>query len=400
MRATEVAKQVAEAWNNLPPHERAKYEEMARADKERYNREKAAYAGPWRVPSAKNPTAPRRPASSFLAFSNERRRDVVKSNPDMSSGQVSGLLSKMWREAPTHVRERFREEERQRREQYKQDLAEWSKRNAPNQDMPEQADAKGWPTPIPLESQSNSSAAAAPLGISSNNAMAAVASLLTNYLQTQPSVPLPPPPPPPPPTQVQQNDSYASLLPLLYQSLAGCMNHPQAQPRASVQTIYPQASQLHLRTVLENQLQALLAPVMQQPSQTATSYATFPSATNTIQTPLAKAASAAATPYQNSPSINAPFTMGNTALFPQGLISSFPYRQPQPPSKSRGHEQLDRKLVACVQPASHQASSNTDPNQALQDMIVALQASLASNQGRHRHDKAPSSFLEVPRYNY
>ena len=41
---------VSKAWKEMPEDEREKWEDIARLDKERYEREKLVYTGPWKVP--------------------------------------------------------------------------------------------------------------------------------------------------------------------------------------------------------------------------------------------------------------------------------------------------------------------------------------------------------------
>ena len=58
-------------------------------DKARYEVEKAMYKGPWKVPAnrrtPKDPTAPKRPMSAFLAFSNKRRAALKRQHPDATN---------------------------------------------------------------------------------------------------------------------------------------------------------------------------------------------------------------------------------------------------------------------------------------------------------------------------
>jgi hypothetical protein len=93
--------------------------------------EKLMYKGPWKVSSdkkaPKDPNAPKRPMSAFLAFSNPRRGMVKQNNPEMNNSQVSKALSKMWKEAPDHVRQIYINEEASKRNQYKLAMAEWKK---------------------------------------------------------------------------------------------------------------------------------------------------------------------------------------------------------------------------------------------------------------------------------
>jgi HMG (high mobility group) box len=63
----------------------------------RFVREKAAYKGPWPVlkrRAKKDPHAPRRPPSAFLAFSKITRPKIKADNPNMQNTDISRLLGK------------------------------------------------------------------------------------------------------------------------------------------------------------------------------------------------------------------------------------------------------------------------------------------------------------------
>jgi high mobility group protein B1 len=92
--------------------------------------EKASYTGPWQVPwkrAKKDPSAPKRPMSAFLFFSQGRRRTIKESNPDMKNTEVSRLLGEMWRNAPEEDRRPHIEKEKKEREKYKVAIADWRK---------------------------------------------------------------------------------------------------------------------------------------------------------------------------------------------------------------------------------------------------------------------------------
>lgn len=130
IRAAEVAKLVSRAWKDLPDAELEKWIELGRLDRQRYDREKAAYTGPWKVPDIKDPDTPKRPMSAFLAFSNERRKTIVEANPHLSSSEISSVLAKLWRECPLPVKKIYREKEAQQRSNYKKERAAWKQRSA------------------------------------------------------------------------------------------------------------------------------------------------------------------------------------------------------------------------------------------------------------------------------
>jgi len=128
-KTADIAKLVSKAWKNLSPDERESWEAMARKDRARYEMEKTTYKGPWKVPakkrSLKDPHAPKRPMSAYLAFSNSRRAMVKKENPQMGNAELSRLLSTMWKEAPVDVRKKYIDREFAKRQSYNVVMATW-----------------------------------------------------------------------------------------------------------------------------------------------------------------------------------------------------------------------------------------------------------------------------------
>ena len=132
--ASDIAKIVSTEWKSLKPHEKLEYEEKASRDRDRYYKEKAAYKGPWKVPNVKDPRAPKKAQSAFLAFSNERRKAVAEANPGMGNAEISGVLSKLWKESPIEVKNKYREREAEERKKFKAALAEWNKQSSMSQE--------------------------------------------------------------------------------------------------------------------------------------------------------------------------------------------------------------------------------------------------------------------------
>lgn len=118
--------------------EKRKWDAKATMDRERYEKEKMAYDGPWSVPighrQRKDASAPKRPASAFLAFSNSRRAAAKRDNKDASNAEISRILSKMWKEAPEEVRKIYQDEEATARAEYKIKIAEWRVEDKKNKD--------------------------------------------------------------------------------------------------------------------------------------------------------------------------------------------------------------------------------------------------------------------------
>lgn len=170
LQVSEVSKRSAELWRALPAHERAHWDELAAKDKQRYMMEKASYTGPWQVPWKRakkvrttmlrrlryctssfvssfpytnepyvilqDPSAPKRPMSAFLYYSQEKRREIKESNPELRNTEISRLLGKMWREAPDEERAPHIEKEKEEREKYKVRIEKW--RNEYDERMEEQ----------------------------------------------------------------------------------------------------------------------------------------------------------------------------------------------------------------------------------------------------------------------
>lgn len=129
----DVSKRSSEKWKKLTPEERAYWDEKARLDKERYNREKANYTGPWQVPwkrAKKDPSAPKRPMSAFLYFSQDRRKGIKEANPGMKNTEISRILGEMWKEATDEERAPHIENEAEERKKYKVKIAEWKSQEA------------------------------------------------------------------------------------------------------------------------------------------------------------------------------------------------------------------------------------------------------------------------------
>lgn len=128
IRAAEAAKVVSQAWKDLSDADRVQFLELGRVDRERYEREKAAYKGPWKIPDIKDPNAPKKPMSAFLAFGNERRGLIAEANPTLTNTEISSLLSKLWKECPDHMKQAYRDRETRERAEFKKKFAAWERK--------------------------------------------------------------------------------------------------------------------------------------------------------------------------------------------------------------------------------------------------------------------------------
>jgi len=110
--AAEVAKIVAKEWRGLSPDDKAYWETKASKDKKRYYIENSIYTGPHKVPvskqSKKDPNAPKRPMSAFLAYSKDMRSSVQSKNPHLSNTDISKVLGKQWKAESDDIKHKYR----------------------------------------------------------------------------------------------------------------------------------------------------------------------------------------------------------------------------------------------------------------------------------------------------
>eukprot|EP00548_Thalassiothrix_antarctica_P011704 CAMPEP_0194162342 /NCGR_PEP_ID=MMETSP0152-20130528/79444_1 /TAXON_ID=1049557 /ORGANISM="Thalassiothrix antarctica, Strain L6-D1" /LENGTH=404 /DNA_ID=CAMNT_0038872233 /DNA_START=442 /DNA_END=1656 /DNA_ORIENTATION=+ len=128
-KTTNIAKLVSKAWKELSTDERNKWEGMARQDKHRFEVEKSLYTGPWKMlakkGSQKDPNAPKRPMSAFLAYSHAKRASVKVKNPGLNNAETSRLLARIWKEATEEDKREYIEQESQLRQKYLSEIAVW-----------------------------------------------------------------------------------------------------------------------------------------------------------------------------------------------------------------------------------------------------------------------------------
>jgi HMG (high mobility group) box len=130
--AAEIVKTAAHMWRSLTAEERAHWDNVAEQDKQRYMVEKAAYTGPWHVSSKrskKDPSAPKKPMTAFLQFSQERRRQVQEANPSKKNAEVSKLLGEMWKAASDDEKRPHVEKGKEDVEKHREAMADWRRDN-------------------------------------------------------------------------------------------------------------------------------------------------------------------------------------------------------------------------------------------------------------------------------
>ncbi|XP_006861983.1 PREDICTED: high mobility group protein B2-like [Chrysochloris asiatica] len=96
----EFSKKCSEIWKTMSAKEKSKFEDMARSDKARYDREMKNYVPPKgdKKGKKKDPNVPKRPPSAFFLFCSEHRPKIKSEHPGLSIGDTAKKLGEMWSE--------------------------------------------------------------------------------------------------------------------------------------------------------------------------------------------------------------------------------------------------------------------------------------------------------------
>ena len=136
LKVTEVAKVVAGEWRKLTPQEKVPYEEMAAADRARYQKEMETYV-PVPDPNAaknsrrrKDPNAPKRPKAAFMVFSAHVRPKIKEQFPDEPFGAVAKRIGAMWQQLSDEMKKPFVAEAEADKARYRREKAIFDAGNA------------------------------------------------------------------------------------------------------------------------------------------------------------------------------------------------------------------------------------------------------------------------------
>lgn len=141
---------ISNEWRSLDQESKNKWNNLALKDKERYQREKASFVGPWKVRTCvrtpKDPNSPKRPVPAYFAFSNERRQEVRDNNPEATSTELSRILSDMWKHAPGEIRKRYLDREFIERRAYNEKTMAWRAKRGAKKPIAREAESQ----PVPV----------------------------------------------------------------------------------------------------------------------------------------------------------------------------------------------------------------------------------------------------------
>ncbi|XP_007430093.1 high mobility group protein B2 [Python bivittatus] len=118
----EFSKECSGRWRSMSDKEKSKFEEMAKGDKIRFEREMKDYI-PSKEKEKKDPNAPKRPPSAFFLFCSEHRPKIKSDNPGLSIGDTAKKLGEMWSEQTAKDKLPFEQKAAKLKEKYEKDIA-------------------------------------------------------------------------------------------------------------------------------------------------------------------------------------------------------------------------------------------------------------------------------------
>ncbi|KAM5196297.1 high mobility group protein B3 isoform 1-T1 [Hipposideros larvatus] len=121
----EFSKKCSERWKTMSGKEKSKFDEMAKADKVRYDREMKDYGPAKGGKKKKDPNAPKRPPSGFFLFCSEFRPKIKSTNPGISIGDVAKKLGEMWNNLSDNEKQPYNNKAAKLKEKYEKDVADY-----------------------------------------------------------------------------------------------------------------------------------------------------------------------------------------------------------------------------------------------------------------------------------
>uniref|UniRef100_A0A8K9XA78 High mobility group box 1b n=1 Tax=Oncorhynchus mykiss TaxID=8022 RepID=A0A8K9XA78_ONCMY len=111
----------------MSPKEKGTFEDMAKQDKVRYEREMKNYIPPngQKKKRFKDPNAPKRPPSAFFIFCADFRAKIKSEHPGLSIGDTAKKLGVMWNSSAAEEKKPYEKKAATLKEKYDKDIASY-----------------------------------------------------------------------------------------------------------------------------------------------------------------------------------------------------------------------------------------------------------------------------------
>ncbi|XP_059191177.1 high mobility group protein B2a [Centropristis striata] len=128
----EFSRKCSERWKTMSSKEKVKFEDMAKNDKVRYEREMKSYQPPKGAPvkgkKKKDPNAPKRPPSAFFVFCSDHRPRIKEENPGISIGDIAKKLGELWSTQTSKDKAPYEARALKLKEKYEKDVAAYKEK--------------------------------------------------------------------------------------------------------------------------------------------------------------------------------------------------------------------------------------------------------------------------------
>ncbi|KAE8889627.1 hypothetical protein PF003_g26379 [Phytophthora fragariae] len=124
----QISSEIGRRWKQISDEERRPYDELAAADKRRYQEEKEDYVPDPSFETTKgsrkkkDPNAPKRALSAYFFFCNEIRQEVRDENPNKRITEIAPLLAERWRALPDKKRVKYQKMNEEAKVKYAQQM--------------------------------------------------------------------------------------------------------------------------------------------------------------------------------------------------------------------------------------------------------------------------------------
>ncbi|KAJ3581870.1 hypothetical protein NHX12_016140 [Muraenolepis orangiensis] len=147
---SEFSKKCSERWRTMSPKEKERFEDLAKADKVRYDRDMKTYSPPKGSKLAnkkkKDPNAPKRPPSAFFVFCSEHRQKIRGEHPGITIGEIAKKLGHLWSKQSAKDKVPFEAKAAKLKEKYEKDVAAYRASGAPSQSDASKKSGPGRPS--------------------------------------------------------------------------------------------------------------------------------------------------------------------------------------------------------------------------------------------------------------
>jgi len=131
-----ILSELGKRWRNLDPSDKVRFEEMAEADKARFDREKEIFLQDHdslfneikkkKKRKKKDPNAPKKARSAYILFVNDHRPNAIASLPaDSKPTAIMSKVAEMWRECDEGTKNKYQSMAEKEKEDYAIRLAEY-----------------------------------------------------------------------------------------------------------------------------------------------------------------------------------------------------------------------------------------------------------------------------------